>query len=282
MDIDPEVRKHALRSGEQVDTTKDRESRIARFESIRDTLNKKTGASDAGKVDGSPNGRPTPPEPAYRPVSPFADGDAYRGEGGARTSGDGFQYDSGPSRKNRREPGDIRASLSSKREARRELSGKSARPSGQDSRASGQEVSSPVDGLWESIKDKVRESLSLVGFNVNGDAEALTEDEALALMPKVSLAIQFAGGGVDLFFTHMNANHEECDIWTFEDQEATDLAVMWLKRAKRVRWMAQASRQVASIKDVQDLKRVGEIMGKRIAASVVFIPSNGGLKPWLR
>lgn len=128
----------------------------------------------------------------------------------------------------------------------------------------------------------IRRTLAYAGFDVSGDAEALTEYEEKKYLPKVREFFQTVGTAIDLCVTHTNKLHMESDIWQFEEKELDALARIYLKRARRIGWMAQAARQMEHIADLGDGKDLAMIIGKRIVATPAFYISNGGFSPWLK
>lgn len=126
-----------------------------------------------------------------------------------------------------------------------------------------------------------KRALAYVGFDVSGDADALTETEINSLMPTHIQFVQQVGMAFDYGLTHANAYHSESDIWVFDENEAKTVAHWWLKRSKKVRWMAQVSRQVPHMSSVGETTAVAKIVGERMAASFIFMHANGGFKPWI-
>ena len=120
------------------------------------------------------------------------------------------------------------------------------------------------------------------GFDLEGDADTLSDEEVEHYQPQAAAFLQRASVGLDYFVTHANAHHQESDIWFLEDAEADSLASIYLKRARRVGWMAQAARQVEHLETVGEAGTVARIFGKRLMATAMFIPANGGFKLWLR
>lgn len=101
-------------------------------------------------------------------------------------------------------------------------------------------------------------------------------------MPQVTVFFQRVGIALDYAITHSNKGHAESDIWLLEDEEAETLARVYLKRAKKIGWMAEVARQVHHLEDVGDGVKVARIVGKRVAATGLFYASNGGVGLWLR
>lgn len=128
----------------------------------------------------------------------------------------------------------------------------------------------------------IRQVLAYVGFDVGGSAEGLSVAEQEHYRPKMALFFQGVGGGLDWGLTHLNRAHAECEVWQFTDAEADTLAVIYLKRAAHIGWLARVARQVEHIEDVNEVRQLGGIVGKRVAASGLFVASNGGLSWWLR
>lgn len=92
---------------------------------------------------------------------------------------------------------------------------------------------------------------------------------------------QRVGIALDWGVTHSNKAKAESEIWVFEDEEADKLADIYLKRARKIGWMAEVARQVQHLEDVGDASDVAAILGKRIIATGMFYPSNGGFGVWL-
>ena len=124
--------------------------------------------------------------------------------------------------------------------------------------------------------------LVYAGFDLEGDARALSEQEAEKLLPQVTLFMQRVGIAIDYAITHSNKAHAESDIWLLEDEEAETLARIYLKRARKIGWMAEVARQAHHLEDIGDAGRVARIVGKRLAATPLFYASNGGVGLWLK
>lgn len=86
----------------------------------------------------------------------------------------------------------------------------------------------------------------------------------------------------DWCITHSNKEKSESDIWMFDDAEAETLAIIYLKRASKIGWMAQVARQVEHVENLGDGKDLAEIVGKRLWATGMFYPANGGISLWLK
>lgn len=145
----------------------------------------------------------------------------------------------------------------------------------------GGEVARQKNAYTEAAEEWMRRVLAYAGFDVRGDARSLTSDEVDKLQPNVAVFMQRIGMVLDWVLTHANRAQEESDIWMLSDEEANTLAHIYLKRARKIGWMAEVARQVHHIEDLGDAKRFAEIVGKRAAASGVFVVSNGGLHPWM-
>lgn len=130
--------------------------------------------------------------------------------------------------------------------------------------------------------EKAKRALTYAGFDLAGDANALSDEEVEFYIPQVAQFFQRVGIAIDYAVTHTNRAHSESDIWLFEDSEAETLARIYLKRARRIGWMAQVARQVHHIEDVGEAKDVATILGKRLVATGLFYGSNGGLGLWLQ
>lgn len=124
--------------------------------------------------------------------------------------------------------------------------------------------------------------MTYAGFDLTGDARALTEAESERYLPQVTVFFQRVGIALDYALTHSNKAHAESDIWILEDDEAATLARVYIKRAKKIGWMAEVARQVQHLEDVGDAARVARILGKRVGATGLFYASNGGISLWLR
>lgn len=136
-------------------------------------------------------------------------------------------------------------------------------------------------GYKPKFEQLFRRILTYAGFDLKGDARALTEQEQANLMPHVVTFMRRVGMAMDWSITHTNKNHNESDIWMFEDSEAEVLATIYLKRARKIGWMAEVARQVQHLEDVGDAGEAAAILGKRIVATGLFYPANGGFTPWL-
>ncbi len=124
--------------------------------------------------------------------------------------------------------------------------------------------------------------LTYAGFDLTGDARALTEAESERYLPQVTVFFQRLGIALDYAVTHSNKAHAESDSWMMEEEEAAVLARVYIKRAKKIGWMAEVARQVQHLEDVGDAARVARILGKRGAATALFYASNGGVSLWLK
>lgn len=124
--------------------------------------------------------------------------------------------------------------------------------------------------------------LTYAGFDLKGDARALTEQEVEKYRPQVASFMQKIGIGIDYAITHSNKAHAESDIWVLTDEEAGTLADYYLKRARKIGWMAEAARQVEHIQSVGETGHVAKIIGERLIATGMFYPSNGGVEFWLK
>lgn len=124
--------------------------------------------------------------------------------------------------------------------------------------------------------------LTYAGFDLTGDARALTEAESERYLPQVTVFFQRVGIALDYAVTHSNKAHAESDIWLLEDEEAETLARVYIKRARKIGWMAEVARQVQHLEDVGDGFKVARIVGKRVAATGLFYASNEGVSLWLR
>lgn len=158
--------------------------------------------------------------------------------------------------------------------------GRTARVSGQQPPFGGQAAGSK-NAYTEAAEEWMRRVLAYAGFDVRGDARALTSEEVERLQPNVAVFMQRIGMVMDWVLTHSNRAQEESDIWMLSDEEASSLAHIYLKRARKIGWMAEVARQVHHIEDLGDAKRIAEIVGKRVVASGVFIGTNGGIHPWM-
>lgn len=133
----------------------------------------------------------------------------------------------------------------------------------------------------EFVLKYIKKALAYAGFDVSSDARSLTQEEIDRYRPDLVQFIANTGVAINWALTHSNRNHEECEIWLFDDSEAVSLANIWLKRAKTIGWMAEVSRQVHHVEDLGDAKDIATILGKRIAATPIFIANNGGMEFWL-
>lgn len=161
--------------------------------------------------------------------------------------------------------------------------GGSGTQTGRQTSGSSLQLVHPVQAKSEEFVLKyIKKALAYAGFDVRSDARSLSAEEIERYRPDVCRFIQRVGISLDWALTHSNRNHEECEIWVFEDDEATTLANIWLKRAKTIGWMAEVSRQVHHVEDLGDAKDIAAILGKRIAATPIFIGNNGGVEFWLQ
>lgn len=128
----------------------------------------------------------------------------------------------------------------------------------------------------------IKRALIYAGFDLKGDAKALKPDEIEKYKPKVAEFFKRLGIALDWSITHSNKAHAESEIWVFDDEEAEKLADIYLKRAKKIGWMAEVARQVEHIENIGDGADVAAILGKRLVATGMFYPSNGGIELWLQ
>lgn len=161
--------------------------------------------------------------------------------------------------------------------------GRTPRDAGSIAQANRQNArQAPLLEAREQVLKAARRALTYAGFDLKGDARSLTESEVERYRPQVATFIKRVGMALDWGVTHSNKNHAESDIWMFEDEEADILAEIYLKRARKIGWMAEVARQVQHLEDIGDAGRVAKIFGKRFAATAMFIPSNGGFELWLQ
>lgn len=161
------------------------------------------------------------------------------------------------------------------------FSGNTEQSDRQTSRAS-LSVAPEEETFWQWFQHTARTVLAYAGFDVRSDARALTDKEITELTPKVAKFFQRVGTAIDYGITHTNADKDESYIWQFEDKEAEQLSVIYLKRAKKIGWMAEVARQVQHVEDVGDAKDIALIVGKRVVATGMFYNNSGGFKPWLK
>lgn len=133
----------------------------------------------------------------------------------------------------------------------------------------------------DALTKKLKRALAYAGFDVTGDARALSESEQKDLLPHVTNFMQHVGIAIDWAITHSNKDHVECEIWSFEEDEAEILAKIYLKRARKIGWMAQVARQAQHIENLGDGKDVAQVLGKRLVATGIFYRANGGIELWL-
>lgn len=184
-------------------------------------------------------------------------------------------------------PGFSRESLgtgAAKQRSQRETSGTTARGSYASRQDDRQVAGTPteLETWWQWFQSTSKRVLAYAGFDIKSDARALSEEEVYEYTPKVATFIKRLGIAIDWSVTHTNKEHAESYIWVFEDEEADQLAVIYLKRAKKIGWMAEVARQVEHIEDLGDGKTVAMIVGKRVVATGVFYNSTGGFHPWIR
>lgn len=139
-----------------------------------------------------------------------------------------------------------------------------------------------LESWWEWFQGTSKRVLAYAGFDIQSDARALTDREVEEYLPKVSTFIKRVGIAIDWSITHTNKEKAESYIWVFEDEEADQLATIYLKRAKKIGWMAEVARQVEHIEDLGDGGTVAKILGRRVVATGVFYNSTGGFHPWIR
>lgn len=143
-----------------------------------------------------------------------------------------------------------------------------------------------LGSYWNKSVDIFKRALTYAGFDLKGDADALTDAEVERFRPQIEKLISSVGMGIDWALTHANKNHVESSIWEFTDDELAKLADMYLRRAKMVGWMAEVARQAEHLNEASaigvDAKDLGRIIGLRVVESGMFIPDHGGWEPWIR
>lgn len=160
--------------------------------------------------------------------------------------------------------------------------GRVSRNSGRGAQAGGQDArKASLLSYQEKAIHSLKRALTYAGFDLQGDARGLTDKEQEELRPQVAMFFQRVGIALDWGVTHSNKAKAESEIWVFEDEEADKLADIYLKRARKIGWMAEVARQVQHLEDVGDASDVAAILGKRIIATGMFYPSNGGFGVWL-
>lgn len=256
-------------------------------EDWRETVNKLKKAQDEVRaheatVEGaSSGGRQTakPSSGAYRPNAQAAPAGPSRSSKGSRSVQEYSPYVSGRSGTDARSLGNGRAQHGSVKSSGRESSGGDSGSREDDRQATWAEDT--LGPAWDFVREKVKRAMVYAGFDLQGDADTLTAEDEQKFLPVVVGFIHHVGIGLDYGLTHLNRDKVESDIWTFSDEEAEAVARWYLRRARKVGWMAQAARQMGHLGTVGETKDVAWIVGKRLATSGLFIQQNGGLHPWI-
>lgn len=216
---------------------------------------------------------------AYQPDAVAVEGRAGGGGKGSRSISSDREYSP-------RRDGEAQGSLGAGREkhgsvkpTRRESSGRDDGLERDDREASWAEDT--LGPIWQAVEARVKRTLLYLGFDLSGDADALDEEDVVKYFPIVVSFVHRAGMGLDYGLTHLNRAKQDCDVWVFQESEAEIIARWYLKRARKVGWMAKVARQLDRVEAVGESKDVAWIFGKRLAASGLFLQSNGGVKPWI-
>jgi hypothetical protein len=116
-----------------------------------------------------------------------------------------------------------------------------------------------------------RPHLSLLGA-LNHDP--IKSSEANKLQDELAGAIVVFSDAIDWMISRTNAEHAECDIWHFDDEEADTLASAWLSLGARSPQAAMTARLAV---ELSRRYQVGIILAPRFIETFEFYAQHGGM-----